>query len=330
MWSSTQETVDILDLRHYTSADLRPLLDRESEVWASGMAWDYRSSAEMILRYIDSKILPGYTAIENGRVVGYTFFVYEGTKGVIGDLFVSANGHSGAPNSAHDDEVRMRLLTHAIETLQQTPGVRRIEAQLLVHRSGSVSAPFTREGFRVYPRLFMQLPLAVSKPFYREPLPQLDGIMVRNWTEADFQPAAQCITAAYFGHIDSDINDQYRTVAGSTRFLNNIVRFPGCGVFDGASSLVAVNRSNGAMAGLLLASRVRDDVGHVTQICLTPEYRGRGLGKALMLHCCRGLQRRNFSQLTLTVTEANRPAVELYEHLGFETKRIFDAFVWEG
>ncbi len=328
MWSSTQETVDILDLRHYTSADLRPLLDRESEVWASGMAWDYRSSAEMILRYIDSKILPGYTAIENGRVVGYTFFVYEGTKGVIGDLFVSANGHSH-PNPARDNEVRMRLLTHAIETLQQTPGVRRIEAQLLVHRSGSVSAPFLQEGFRVYPRLFMQLPLTLNAAL-DTPLPAMPDIEIRNWGEADFQPAAQCITNAYFGHIDSDINDQYRTVAVSTRFLNNIVRFPGCGVFDGQSSLVAINRATGAMAGLLLASRVRDDVGHVTQVCLTPEFRSRGLGKALMVHCCRGLRKRNFSQLTLTVTEANRPAVELYERLGFETKRIFDAFVWEG
>ena len=328
MASGTQLTVDILDLRHYTSADLRPLLDRESEVWASGMAWDYRSSAEMILRYIDSKILPGYTAIENGRVVGYTFFVYEGTKGVIGDLFVSANGHG--LDSQRDDEVRMRLLTHAIETLQQTPGVRRIEAQLLVHRSGSVAKPFTSEGFRVYPRLFMQLPLRVGNPAIDTALPPMNDIEIRNWTEADFQPAAQVITNAYFGHIDSDINDQYRSVQGSTRFLNNIVRFPGCGVFDGQSSLVAVNRVTGAMAGLLLASRVRDDVGHVTQICLTPDYRGRGLGKALMVHCCRGLRKRNFSQLTLTVTEANRPAVELYEHLGFETKRVFDAFVWEG
>jgi hypothetical protein len=34
--------------------------------------------------------------------------------------------------------------------------------------------------------------------------------------------------------------------------------------------------------------------------------------------------------LSLTVTEANRGAVELYLHLGFETKRVFDAFVWEG
>ena len=325
---NAQQSVDILDLRHYTSADLRPLLDRESEVWASGMAWDYRSSADMILRYIDSKILPGYTAIENGRVVGYTFFVYEGTKGVIGDLFVSANGH--APDPARDDEVRMRLLTHAIETLQQTPGVRRIEAQLLVHRSGSVSTPFTREGFRVYPRLFMQLPLQGPRATFDGPLPVMDDIELRLWTEADFQPAAQVITSAYFGHIDSDINDQYRTVAGSTRFLNNIVRFPGCGVFDGHSSMVAFSRITGAMVGLLLASRVRDDVGHVTQICITPEFRGRGLGKAMMLHCCRGLRRRDFSQLTLTVTQANRSAVELYEHLGFVTKRIFDAFVWEG
>src|SRR6266403_2449419 len=104
MRSGTLETVEILDLRHYTSADLRPLLDREAEVWAERMTWDYRSSADMILRYIDSKILPGYTAIENGRVVGYSFFVYEGSKGVIGDLFVSANGEP-LTESEHDNAV---------------------------------------------------------------------------------------------------------------------------------------------------------------------------------------------------------------------------------
>ena len=109
MRSGTLETVEILDLRHYTSADLRPLLDREAEVWAERMIWDYRSSADMILRYIDSKILPGYTAIENGRVVGYSFFVYEGSKGVIGDIFVSANGSGPLVDSEHDSAVRSRF-----------------------------------------------------------------------------------------------------------------------------------------------------------------------------------------------------------------------------
>jgi len=38
----------------------------------------------MILRYVDSKILPGYAAVDRGRIFGYAFFVYEGNKGVIG------------------------------------------------------------------------------------------------------------------------------------------------------------------------------------------------------------------------------------------------------
>jgi ribosomal protein S18 acetylase RimI-like enzyme len=34
--------------------------------------------------------------------------------------------------------------------------------------------------------------------------------------------------------------------------------------------------------------------------------------------------------LSLTVTEANARAVALYRRLDFDSKRIFDAFVWEG
>ena len=34
--------------------------------------------------------------------------------------------------------------------------------------------------------------------------------------------------------------------------------------------------------------------------------------------------------LSLTVTEANRKAVDLYLRLGFDAPRRFDAFVWEG
>ena len=66
---------------------MRPLLDDETRAWASLLSWDYHGSAEMILRYVDAKILPGYAAIERGRIFGYSFFVYEGSKGVVGDLF---------------------------------------------------------------------------------------------------------------------------------------------------------------------------------------------------------------------------------------------------
>ena len=60
-------TVEILDLRHFSSSDLRPLLDQEVETWGSMLCWDYRNSADMILRYVDAKILPGYAAVERGN-----------------------------------------------------------------------------------------------------------------------------------------------------------------------------------------------------------------------------------------------------------------------
>jgi ribosomal protein S18 acetylase RimI-like enzyme len=320
-------SVEILDLRHFASADLRPLLDAESQVWARLLAWDYRSSAEMILRYVDAKILPGYAAVENGHIKGYSFFVYEGSKGVIGDLFV-ANGRSRGNGGNGHHELEHRLLTHVIATLQQSPGIHRIEAQLLVHPAGQVSRPFLDEGFRRYARLFMVLPLGMP-PAFGAGRPQ-EEIEIRPWAEENFQAAATVITASYHGHVDGEINDQYRNVSGSLRFLNNIVRFPGCGVFDGEASFVAWHKPSRALVGLILCSRVKDDVGHITQVCVLPEYRGRGLGEMLIAATAQDLRRRRFDSLSLTVTEANARAVALYQRLGFDVKRVFDAFVWEG
>ncbi|MBS1850029.1 MAG: GNAT family N-acetyltransferase [Acidobacteria bacterium] len=314
--------MEILDLRHFAALDLRPLLDDEIAVWARLLTWDYRGSAEMILRYVDSKILPGYAAIERGQIFGYTFFVYEGNKGVIGDLYVTNGSRLPDPRG-----VERQLLTHVIETLQQSPGIHRIEAQLLAYESDVVAGPFLQEHFRQHKRLFMVLPLA--QPPAPVPPQSENEMEIRRWTESDYQAAAALITSAYRGHVDAEINDQYRSLSGSLRFLNNIVRFPGCGVFDADSSFVAVHKRTRTLAGLILCSRVREDVGHVTQVCVLPEFRSLGLGRALIAATVETLRQRHFTLLSLTVTEANQNAVALYQRLGFTTQRVFDAFVWE-
>ena len=314
--------MEILDLRHFSSMDLRPLLEDEILVWSQLLSWDYTGSAEMILRYVDAKILPGYAAIDRGRVFGYAFFVYEGSKGVIGDLFVANGGRLPDPHA-----VETQLLTHVIETLQQSPGIHRVEAQLLVHEAGVVARPFVEQGFSRHARLFMVLPLTTPP---RPAVSVHPDIEIKRWSEPDYQPAAAVITTAYRGHVDSEINDQYRTLSGSLRFLNNIVRFPGCGTFDPESSFVAFHKRLRTIIGLILCSRVRHDVGHVTQVCVLPEYRSHGIGEALLAVTAANLRQRKFMMLSLTVTEANKRAVELYIRLGFDTKRVFDAFVWEG
>lgn len=321
--SHHQTTVEILDLRHFVSADLRPLLDEEVNAWGSLLCWDYRSSADMILRYVDAKILPGYAAVERGNIVGYSFFVYEGSKGVVGDLFVS-------PRRPDAHLIEAQIAQHVVDTLQQSPGIHRVEAQLLTHLAGGLSAEFSAAGFQRYRRLFLALQLRYHDPNQLPPISLPPDIQIRPWLEQDYQPAASIITASYRAHIDSEINDQYRTHAGSIRFLNNIVRFPGCGVFDAESSFSAIHRPSNTLIGLILCSRVRQDVGHVTQVCLLPEYRGHSIGENLIVCTSNALRHKNCSLLTLTVTEANRRAVDLYRRLGFAETSVFDAFVWEG
>ena len=315
--------LEILDLRHFSGASLRSLLDAESRLWSERLEWDYRPSADLLLQYLDSRLLPGYVAIENGRVAGYLFCVYEEHKAVIGDVFAVAPQSSEATAT----DIELRLLESLIELLENSPGIERIESQLLLHAHGLHAEAFRAGGFELYRRLFMRLDL--SRPLIPAPLPRPEGLVMRAWHEDDFNPAAHLIAGAYQGHLDSHINDQYRTIAGSLRFLHNIVRFPGCGIFDAAASRVLVRAGSNEMVGMLLCSRVRDDVGHVTQLCVAKNSRGRQLGRILIDDCAAHLRTRNFHALTLTVTEANENAVVLYRHAGFEVTHTFDAMLWE-
>src|SRR2546428_8565856 len=95
-------------------------------------------------------------------------------------------------------------------------------------------------------------------------------VEIRHWSDQDYQLAAAVITTAYRGHVDSQINDQYRSLSGSLRFLNNIVRFPGCGTFDSDSSFVAVHMGARKVIGLILRSPVLHDLGPVNHDCVVP------------------------------------------------------------
>ena len=300
------------------------MLETESRVWSERLHWDYRGSADLLLQYLDSRVLPGYVAVENGHVTGYVFCVYEGHKAVIGDVFALEAG--GA-----ESQVRDELLRHLLEMLQNSPGVTRVESQLLLHPHGAHRAVFEAAGFETHERIFMEWRLgeAGGEPNVPQDGHRIPGVETRHWSDGDFSAAARLIADAYEGHQDSHINEQYRTVQGSHRFLHNIVRFPGCGYFDPEASRSLIVKGSNELAGVLLCSRVRDDVGHVTQICVAPQFRGRGFGTLLMRECAANLEKRRFSRLTLTVTASNQNAVSLYEHMGYTGTHRFDAMVWD-
>jgi ribosomal protein S18 acetylase RimI-like enzyme len=315
---------EILDLRHFSSPMLRTLLDAEGHIWKERLHWDYRSSARLLMQYLDNHMLPGYAAVAGDQVIGYVFCVYEETKAVIGDVF-AMGGEPAVADSAH--ALEDTLLRHLLELLVNSPQVDRIESQLLVHRSGSHAEVFGEAGFRLFRRLFMVQPLA---GLWSAPQIDLPGeLELRPWRDEDLAPAARLICEAYRDHPDSLINDQYRSVHGSMRFLNNIVRYSGCGAFSAPVSHVVVHRTNREFVALVLGSRVSPESGHITQVCVHPEYRRRGLARMLLSVAAFHFMRQGATEISLTVTEANQPAIDLYLADGYTCNHRFDAAVWE-
>jgi ribosomal protein S18 acetylase RimI-like enzyme len=125
------------------------------------------------------------------------------------------------------------------------------------------------------------------------------------------------------------INDQYRSAHGSLRFLHNIVRYSGCGSFSPHVSHIVMERATRDIVGLVLGSRVSGTSGHITQLCVRPHYRRRGLGRMLLGVAAAAFLRQGLSEVSLTVTEANARAIELYRSEGYDCRHMFDAAVWQ-
>ncbi|MGA2570674.1 MAG: GNAT family N-acetyltransferase [Terracidiphilus sp.] len=321
-------SVEILDLRHFGAPVFRPVLEAEGALWERRLHWDYQASARLLMQYLDNHMLPGYAALAAGRVVGYVFCVYEETKAVIGDVFAlprTANGTDGLPDEDRASEES--LLRHLFELLLNSPHVERIEAQLLLHPSGSYTGIFHEAGFEIFRRLYLVQTLAGQWSAPRVDLP--GNLEMRLWREADLAPAARLICEAYRGHPDSLINDQYRSVHGSMRFLNNIVHYAGCGSFSQQASFVIMERASGELAALVLGSRVSGRSGHLTQVCVHPAFRRRGLARLLLAQAAYSFMRLGASEISLTVTEANANAIELYRLEGYQCAHAFDAAVWQ-
>jgi len=307
----------VVDLRKVSAADLAPLLEEETGVWRASLDWDFEPSAELVRRFVDMQALNGFALLEGARTIGYSYYIREEKKGLIGDLYVRERDRTA--------EREYALIEATLEALWRSSGVHRVEAQLLLLESPLArTVPFA-SWFRSYPRRFLEAP-AMQALTLPEHAPE--GIAIAPWTEARQDDSARLVAAAYRGHVDSEINDQYRSPSGARRFLSNIVQYPGCGTFFGPASYAATDEK-GALCGMSLASLVGPDAGHITQICVTRAQRGKGVGYALLRRSMLALAAHGCRTVGLTVTSTNTGAIRLYEQMGFRDRREFAAYVWD-
>ena len=141
--------------------------------------------------------------------------------------------------------------------------IRRIESQLMMlqHATGR---PMPHAGcLSIFERNFMRIDLrraALVEGRVRYP------VCLEKWSDHYQDAAAQLISNAYTGHVDSRINDQYRSAVGARRFLYNIVQYPGCGSFYRPASYAAFDAGNGRLCGISLASLVAPECGRHAEV----------------------------------------------------------------
>lgn len=310
---------ELIELRHLTADALNPLLEEESRSWRDLLQWDFSPSAELVRRFVRMQALSGYALQVGTQIVGYAYYVCEDRKGLVGDLYLSRPWATPANEAL--------LIEAVLDPLFRSGTVQRVESQLMMLNPATQRYLPHQEHLNTFPRYFMLADLTRIRqhPPRGTSLP----VAIDRWAEKRQDEAALVIADAYYRHVDSQINDQYRSIPGARRFLLNIVQYPGCGAFFGPASFLAFQPVSHKVCGLVLASTVAGDVGHITQICVSPSVKGSGVGYELMRRALCAFAERGYRYASLTVTAGNRDAVRLYEQMGFQVKHKFSAFVWD-
>jgi ribosomal-protein-alanine N-acetyltransferase len=85
---------------------------------------------------------------------------------------------------------------------------------------------------------------------------------------------------------------------------------------------IYVARTAGARVAAFCAFWLVFDEIHINNVAVLPQYRGRGMGSALMRHVLQEARRLGASRATLEVRASNAAAGRLYERLGFHVAGV--------
>jgi ribosomal protein S18 acetylase RimI-like enzyme len=295
---------------------LLPLMQEEEKSWMSDLCWDYSPVRQILISFIKQKLLPGYVAVNNEEAIGYTYFLVNQTKGIIGALYASRTSQS--------QEAVEELLTLTISSLKESKTVRRVEAQIMPFNNLNLTATFIQQGFTYYPRYFLDLDI---RPYRKTGAARpLENVIP--WSSAYIEQAAEMSLYSYRNQTDAEICEDYCTKRGCESYLRSLVDNPGCGIFMPETSFMALDKQ-GFPIGFLICSRISEAAAMVPQIAVHPLHQGKGVGNVLMNLSFEQLKARGFRNVSLTVTKKNRRAFEWYQRLGFKIRKEFGAFVWQ-
>ncbi len=323
----TNADARIIPMNEADLAGLDALFDEQCREWLALLRWDYAGPSRMMRQVARQRDLTGFVATNGGHAIGFAYYIVESGRCSIGDIYVTKDWRGAG--------VDRQLVSAILDALDEGPRLRRIESQCVSVDNDGASELFVARGFERFDRHYMMLELgqaggdSTSSAGARSSQALAGGaadVSVRAWQEADFAQAARVIHQSYRGRTDSRINSQYMTEEGCAELLAILTDHLWCGDFLPHISRVAVRPGPRRLAGVLIASRIAPRVGHIGQLSVHHAYQGQGLGRRLLAGVLDELAQYGFNAATLAVTGINRPALRLYESVGFHRIHTFPVF----
>ena len=145
------------------------------------------------------------------------------------------------------------------------------------------------------------------------------GFHFLDWNPAFLERHAKTKYLSFCDEIDARIFPTFRQYDACLRLMRSIA--DKSGFLPGTTWLIVHGepfkevRDCATIQGL----RHNDQLGAIQNVAVLPDFRGRGLGQALVLKSLHGFCKAGLDRVTLEVTAENTPAVLLYEKVGFRT-----------
>ena len=308
--------MDVVALSQVSSQDLERVFQQEIQCWQDELFWDYQPAVSVIKQYISSRILSGWAIkTDSGALSGYSYYVINEPVAYIGNLYVQSECATAAAYA--------ELLNKILHSLSNGNRIRRIESQIFAFNCDLVPL-FEKHEFTAIKRHFLLFPL--DQPQEGKDLQIQPNFRVAGWENKFFLPVADVICNSYQGSTDYKLCHDYQSREGCIRFLNNLVKHPGCGTFSPQTSSIVLD-SEEQVCGVLLTSKISPDTGMIPQISVRNDCQGKGIGSYLLQTYFKDARESGLKRITLSVSDANEGACRLYDRLGFQQTRDFHAFV---